>query len=918
MDFRSFLGLRDTAPDCDTDDAYALVVAVLPVFIAIAERSLADRYNSEPSTETFYSRFYLTVSNLNAVLVIWDPTETVQELSTTELEVKGNLMRVLKELESRFLSQNDDEAGPAFRRLGFQCRKNEIYPKLRALRRATPENGSQDETFLMDVDHIMRLHNKSPEKQGKVLRHLGEALDFFLDLNSFTESSISQCPIRFSDYPMKHVRKLTKTLFDVVRMNWRCQCPGDEFHNGRKTRLNLTQNQRFDTTRTYGQVFSNYETRFRVFFPTSSRDLEWQDTEIAVINRDDVKAEHREVKDGLCGIIQGVKAGIRPRMVVYARKLWQLQADVEINRLSSPQIRDNQFTSLRDLLQPNQRGGRPLVSSIQLKDRLILSFVLATSLMHFYSRPWLQASLNSENICFLASHYGTVPDITKPYLTTNLFSEAREVVPRELNQPHRFPDILSLGIVLLEIARGALIDFEEPQDRCVVALKYMDKWARTCRTSRCKTVPDGLRQAIMACIDPKELRGNALDRSSVRDLEVRTYIFERILYPLEEALLTAYEVQLNTLGSEIPPATGPSGTGSFDHIDEHQQERQVAAEEWLGYLEGVHDLFYKCQGQYEDLLGKVDETARVKIAVLDTGLQIPGALQENYEVEKRINTQQSKNFVPAKDGEINVDWNVDSDGHGSRVGQIILQIAPAADLHIAKVFRSGCDLADPIMAVQAHKYITEAITYATREWKVNIIVMGFGFNEPIALIRDAIDKALITKRPPLFFAATCNDSAHKHMAWPARDISVIGISSTTGNGDLSPFNPSDRNAHPILYAFGEGVPVNVTAADKPNEPTKINVSGTSYATPVAAALAGNLLGCVRMVMRTCSPEDQVIYKHVPKDLQRMSGMLAVLRCRMQKENVHGVQSLLPWDFLKVEILDNNKLLEDVSEALRKG
>lgn len=199
-----------------------------------------------------------------------------------------------------------------------------------------------------------------------------------------------------------------------------------------------------------------------------------------------------------------------------------------------------------------------------------------------------------------------------------------------------------------------------------------------------------------------------------------------------------------------------------------------------------------------------------------------------------------------------------------------------------------------------------------------MIVMCFGFDEPIPLIRKAMDRAHKTEKPPLFFAATRNDGAHKRMVWPAKDPSVIGISSTTANGAASSFNPLGTDAHPVLYAFGEGVPVNVIDPRNPDGHITKYVSGTSYATPVAAALAANLLGCIRMVIETCSQEDRAIYRHIPEDLQRMSGMLAVLRRRMGRKHSCGVKSLLPWDFLKAELLEKNKILEDVDQMLRKG
>ncbi|KAK2003322.1 hypothetical protein LX36DRAFT_723681 [Colletotrichum falcatum] len=516
-------------------------------------------------------------------------------------------------------------------------------------------------------------------------------------------------------------------------------------------------------------------------------------------------------------------------------------------------------------------------------------------------------------VCFLVSRRRSSPDITKPYLTTSCSSPARGALPREfnLNQPHRFPDILSLGILLLEIARGASIDFDESQDRCVVALECMDKWARTCRTGRSRTIHDCLYRAILACIDPREFM-NVLHAQSVNDFEIRRYMFERILYPLDDALSTVYEIQSSSLHEDISRAEKASGIGSFDHQDEDNLEKREAAEEWLGHLDGVHDLFYQCQDLCE---AAVKQASRVKVAVLDTGFQLPGALQENYEGEGRIDVRQSETFVPARKGDATHDWRVDCDGHGSRVARY------SSELLRRPTCTSQRSL-EPRTISQTPKWpqkSTGAICRATREWKVDMIVMCFGFDQAIPLIREAMDEALAAEKPPLFFAATRNDGAHKRASWPARDISVIGISSTAGNGDASPFNPAEKDAHPVLYAFGEGVPVDAAAPRDPEKPVTEYVSGTSYATPVAAGLAAKLLGCVRMIAEAAlRGEDRALYSHVPRDLGRMRGMLAILRRHMRREHVCGVKSLLPWDFLKVQLLDNHKMLKDVAQTLLEG
>lgn len=189
--------------------------------------------------------------------------------------------------------------------------------------------------------------------------------------------------------------------------------------------------------------------------------------------------------------------------------------------------------------------------------------------------------------------------------------------------------------------------------------------------------------------------------------------------------------------------------------------------------------------------------------------------------------------------------------------------------------------------------------------------MSFGFDEPISLINEAIENVLVMKSPPLFFAATSNDGANKDMAWPAKDPRVIGVSSTDGYGVKSEFNPEEgETSYPILHAFGEGVPV---STDKPR--VDKHVSGTSYATPVAAALVANLLGYIRMIACVAPSADGLEgHSRIPERLQKMSAMIAVLKEHMQKKHENGDRSLLPWDFLNV---NNPSILENIVKTLVK-
>ena len=284
MNILSTLGLG-AAPACDTENLHNLLVAVLPTFVDLAETTwnrLDVSLGSTTMTD-FYLNLKVKMFSLHAFLDVWDPTEQVQRLSADENEVQKNLMRILKELESRFLSWKDNKVESAARRLGLKRRNDESYPKLRALKRILPEDGNNPEELVIVLTTIVRLDNRRADKREQFLQSLDQALGFFHSLHPMGEDLHSPCPIRFENYPLKHMWKLSKMLFDVIQKSWFCRCNSSPAHASRRTRLNLTYHQRFETSPPKGQLIPKNKALFRILFPIgNSRDAEWQDTEIAV------------------------------------------------------------------------------------------------------------------------------------------------------------------------------------------------------------------------------------------------------------------------------------------------------------------------------------------------------------------------------------------------------------------------------------------------------------------------------------------------------------------------------------------------------------------------------------------------------------------------------------------------------------
>lgn len=161
-------------------------------------------------------------------------------------------------------------------------------------------------------------------------------------------------------------------------------------------------------------------------------------------------------------------------------------------------------------------------------------------------------------------------DITRPYLIVRCdLDPSTQTQPlSEGYQSHRFPEILAFGIVLLEILCGEPIEVGETEDSSVVAINKLYKWKDSCKTPEMQAIPEGLYKAIIACIHPKEYTSQKLDKANISALEVRNFIFQRVLYPLEQALLIAYEVRPDMLLEQSPEHGIPPGF--FDGEDNDQ------------------------------------------------------------------------------------------------------------------------------------------------------------------------------------------------------------------------------------------------------------------------------------------------------------------------------------------------------------
>lgn len=400
--------------------------------------------------------------------------------------------------------------------------------------------------------------------------------------NSTADHQTSRVSI--SHYPSKHVRNSATSVYKTLQKHWSCKCPDTNPHGSRKTHFSLTAHRRFETTPnliTSQEERFYTELKFDILFPTNS--LKWQESEIHVNlpdHRLKFSADREPVKDNICDLIRKAQ-NFRLKMQVDENGLWRLRSDTRCSK----DIRRSKFLSLRDLIKWNSGA---TFSTIEGRDRLILSYILAISLLHFYEGPWLQGNWSNETICFLINEQSPgPPNLIKPLLNASCTKFAP--TSATMDQAHGYPSIMALGIMLLEISLGTTMDLERGENEMqdgryvtsntdfLVALQLFDGWVEQSKRRISAAIPPGLKTAIEACLEPSKIPPTISPPSSNQD-HVLQYILRDIVIPLGTALSDAYEIPLEKLHEEISKERQSDNSNLFDSYDDkHTVDQYVSA-----------------------------------------------------------------------------------------------------------------------------------------------------------------------------------------------------------------------------------------------------------------------------------------------------------------------------------------------------
>ena len=179
--------------------------------------------------------------------------------------------------------------------------------------------------------------------------------------------------------------------------------------------------------------------------------------------------------------------------------------------------------------------------------------------------------------------------------------------------------------------------------------------------------------------------------------------------------------------------------------------------------------------------------------------------------------------------------------------------------------------------------------------------MSFGFQEDIPLLRKEIKEAV--HRGKIVFAAASNDGGNSPRAFPALQNGVICVHSADAYGNRSKYNPNPKKRGDNFSILGEYI--NSCWPNSEEAGGSRRMTGTSFAAPIAVALAAFIVGYV---------EQEIPGLRTPTELKSYDGIIALFQLIGNlNEKRNGYDWIAPFEFFRK--FSKAKIREDIEDAL---
>ena len=391
-----------------------------------------------------------------------------------------------------------------------------------------------------------------------------------------------------------------------------------------------------------------------------------------------ISAATEQLVGGICSIISRDLRS-RLRFNVRAAKLYRIDGVEPLQKNMQP-VRGTTLTSLLGQFRNNA------------KVPIILAFILAQSLWHYYESEWTDVQWNTDTIQIMSSLKDGMSDESellayRPYLAVQFDGgDHSNEEYRHGELLHPYMKIYRLGILLLEIGTGEKLSPQSTEDPCgrlndecqdatILARSPQKRPKDSCQI-------DTYWLAVKNCLDPTlfDLEAPSVKPDGTHDVakdvrKRRKILYDSVVWPLEEILeVNGWTPHLDSREC-LTPVTRRADrpVASIPVRPTNSTATRTAADNWLADLaKAVKDM--------DSDSSRSTQRDRVQIVLLDTGYDDKSAFLDDDEVRDRLQKAPVwKDFAKSSLSP------VDTDGHGTYLLSLIMQIAPNADLHVARV-----------------------------------------------------------------------------------------------------------------------------------------------------------------------------------------------------------------------------------------
>ncbi len=439
---------------------------------------------------------------------------------------------------------------------------------------------------------------------------------------------------------------------------------------------------------------------------------------------------------------------------------------------------------------------------------------------------------------------------------------------------HRYPRILYLGIILLEIGLGEALGTGNSQlggiehtnkihMKAGLKLKKLkaEKWDGFASK-------DCFVEAVENCLESVNFKETTSrvryqyqsDSSKEPDLsERKNALYRKVVAPLFRLATVGFEdsdepplIRIpNQVRSKSISTDGEELQDSWGEIrDTHSSflsGPSGSSKGFLDHLQVIAGHITRCR--------KLAKTTKpIRVAILDTGCRKELPFFKDDRRGGRLKGWKDLTLTGSQSA-------IDTFGYGTFMARLLTHVAPIADIYVIRMAENTedlekhgqqivnvCEMLFPLSNVLT---MDQAIIHAglDPEWKVDIISMSFGIpherKKECEAISDALEK--VTKERDgsvLFFAAAGNSGINKEN-FPASHKDVISIYATNSDGAFLESNPSQREDGPkLLGTYGTDIPLTIMKEIQTPFPQADLSAGSSIATAIAAGVAAITLSYV--------------------------------------------------------------------------